>query len=80
MPVKGVAGNSRTCLSSSNGVNMDVTPPVLDIYSYMDAALTGMYEQAPVNYQASNSTIEVLWRFLDEESEIKVRFPLIVML
>ena len=53
---------------------MDITPPVLDFYFYMDVALTGLYEQAPVNYQASNSTIEVLWRFLDEESEIEVCF------
>ena len=70
--VKAVAGNCRTCSASSNGVNMDLTPPELDFYFYLDAASSGLSSQAPVKYQASNSTIQVIWRFVDDESEIQV--------
>ena len=69
-----MAGNGKTCSASSNGVNMDLTPPELDFYFYLDAASTGLSSQAPVQYQASNSTIQIFWRFVDVESEIQVGF------
>ena len=70
--VQAVAANGKTCKASSNGVSMDVSPPELDFYFYLDASQTGIKSEAPTRYQSSKSTIHVVWTFLDLESEIQV--------
>ena len=80
LTVKAVAGNGKTCSASSNGINMDLTPAKLDFYFYLDVASSDLTSEAPVEYQASNSTIQVFWRFIDDESEIQVGLIILICL
>ena len=70
--VEAVAGNGRTTSASSNGIYIDITPPIFDIQFYLDATKTDVNDLQPVTHQASNTTIKSYWNFIDEESEIKV--------
>lgn len=55
-------------MSSSNGVTIDITPPVLvSSIEHFDISFS---EEEPVRFQGNNNTISARWRFRDEESGI----------
>ena len=58
--------------ASSNGFYIDDTPADLDVFIYTDVNLND-YE--PVWFQSSNTTIKVLWSFIDMQSMVKVQPP-----
>ncbi|XP_072033446.1 LOW QUALITY PROTEIN: uncharacterized protein [Amphiura filiformis] len=72
--VQAVAGNGKVAVASSNGVNMDITPPRLDYYFYLDVTQSGLLQQAPTKFQASSNTIRAFWGFVDDESEIQAYY------
>ena len=67
--VKCVLGNGQEASSSSNGFYIDDTPAKLDVLFYVDINRNA-YE--PTEFQSSNSTIKVLWSFIDMQSQVKV--------
>ncbi|XP_033637723.1 uncharacterized protein LOC117298529 [Asterias rubens] len=71
LTVKCVLGNGQEASSSSNGFYIDDTPAKLDVLFYVDI---NRNEYEPTQFQSSNSTIQVLWSFLDTQSQIKEHY------
>ncbi|XP_071798137.1 uncharacterized protein [Asterias amurensis] len=71
MTVKCVIGNGKEAISSSNGFYVDDTPAKLDVFFYIDI---NRNEYEPTKFQSSNSTIKVLWSFIDLQSQIKEHY------
>ncbi|XP_033637389.1 uncharacterized protein LOC117298318 isoform X2 [Asterias rubens] len=71
LTVKCVLGNGQEASSSSNGFYIDDTPAKLDVLFYVDINRNA-YE--PTEFQSSNSTIKVLWSFIDMQSQVKEHY------
>ena len=73
--VRVVLGSGLTAEASSDGLYIDMTPPVFDpdIMSSIYIDVT-QGEFIPVKYQASSDTIKAYWYCSDEESLIKVNY------
>ncbi|XP_022103297.1 uncharacterized protein LOC110986025 [Acanthaster planci] len=69
--VKSFLGNGKSVSASSNGFYIDDTRPELDVFFYVDVNVN-QYE--PASFQSSESTISVLWSFVDTESMIKEQY------
>lgn len=72
--VRATSGSGASTVSSSDGFNVDISPPEfdqelmsLDIYFDVDQG-----ESTPVRFQQSNSTIKAIWKCNDDESDIVV--------
>ncbi|XP_038050876.1 uncharacterized protein LOC119724026 [Patiria miniata] len=71
LTVKSFLGNGKTAIASSNGFYVDDTPAQLDLFFYVDLNVN---QYQPTSFQSSNSTISVLWRFIDMESLVKENY------
>ena len=67
--VKSFLGNGQSVTASSNGFYVDDTPAELDVFFYVDVNVN---EFEPTSFQSSESTISVLWSFIDRDSMVKV--------
>ncbi|XP_048258679.1 uncharacterized protein LOC124137747 [Haliotis rufescens] len=69
LTVKAVLGSGTEAISSSDGFNIDASPPLFDtdVMLYIDVAQGNF---TPVTYQGSNDTIKAIWKCNDNESEI----------
>ncbi|XP_046547054.1 uncharacterized protein LOC124257108 [Haliotis rubra] len=69
IPVKAVLGSGTEAVSSSDGFNIDTSPPLFDpdLMLYIDVTQGNF---TPVTYQGSNDTIKAIWKCNDNESEI----------
>ncbi|XP_078585863.1 uncharacterized protein LOC144867674 [Branchiostoma floridae x Branchiostoma japonicum] len=67
LTVRAVAGSGRVATASSNGIYIDVTPPVVENLFHVDLSWS---PDEPTSYQGDNSTIAVRWEGYDIESEI----------
>jgi hypothetical protein len=69
--VKAVLGSGNEIVSSSNGFNIDLTPPEFDeeVMIYIDVR---QGEFTPSDFQGSNNTIKAIWLCNDDKNEIKV--------
>jgi hypothetical protein len=67
LTVKAVAASGRITVSSSNGVVIDITPPLFVSIEHID---TDWKENEPAIYQKSNNSIAARWKFIDPESFI----------
>ncbi|XP_078616233.1 uncharacterized protein LOC144884654 [Branchiostoma floridae x Branchiostoma japonicum] len=65
--VKAVSGSGREVLSSSNGVNIDVTPPDIQDLYHVDMSWD---DEEISDFQGSNSTIAVRYKAFDSESQV----------
>ncbi|XP_035697946.1 uncharacterized protein LOC118431004 isoform X1 [Branchiostoma floridae] len=65
--VKAVSGSGRVVMSSSNGVNIDVTPPDIQKIYHVDMSWD---DEEISDFQGSNSTIAVRYRAFDRESQV----------
>ncbi|XP_066289112.1 uncharacterized protein [Branchiostoma lanceolatum] len=65
--VKSVSGSGRLVLSSSNGVNIDVSPPDIQEIYHVDMSWD---DKEISEYQGSNSTIAVRYKAFDRESQV----------
>ncbi|CAH1239174.1 HEG1 [Branchiostoma lanceolatum] len=65
--VKAVSGSGRLLLSSSNGVNIDVTPPDIQEIYHVDMSWD---DEEISKFQGSNSTIAVRYKAFDRESQV----------
>ncbi|XP_038062441.1 uncharacterized protein LOC119732930 [Patiria miniata] len=68
LTVKTFLGNGKSVSASSNGFYVDDTPAQLDLFFYLDVNVN---ESVPTSFQSSDSTISVLWSFIDMESMVK---------
>ncbi|XP_078658230.1 uncharacterized protein LOC144903713 [Branchiostoma floridae x Branchiostoma belcheri] len=67
LTVRAVAGSGRAAIASSNGIYIDVTPPVIENLFHVDLSWS---PDEPTRYQGDNSTIAVYWEAYDKESEV----------
>ncbi|XP_046562952.1 uncharacterized protein LOC124271845 [Haliotis rubra] len=69
LTVKAVLGSGTEAVSSSDGFNIDTSPPLFDtdVMLYIDVTQGNF---TPVTYQGSNDTIKAVWKCNDNESEI----------
>ncbi|XP_066299088.1 uncharacterized protein [Branchiostoma lanceolatum] len=67
LTVRAVAGSGRAAIASSNGIYIDVTPPVIENLFHVDLSWSA---DEPTSYQGDNSTIAVYWEAYDTESEV----------
>ncbi|XP_019624877.1 PREDICTED: uncharacterized protein LOC109470382 isoform X2 [Branchiostoma belcheri] len=67
LTVRAVAGSGRAAIASSNGIYIDVTPPVIENLFHVDLSWS---PDEPTSYQGDNSTIAVYWEAYDKESEV----------
>ncbi|XP_066298079.1 uncharacterized protein [Branchiostoma lanceolatum] len=67
LTVRAVAGSGRAAIASSNGIYIDVTPPVIENLFHVDLSWS---PDEPTSYQGDNSTIAVYWEAYDTESEV----------
>ncbi|XP_048258717.1 uncharacterized protein LOC124137708 isoform X1 [Haliotis rufescens] len=69
LTVKAVLGSGTEAVSSSDGFNIDTSPPLFDtdVMLYIDVTQGNF---TPVTYQGSNDTIKAIWKCNDDESEI----------
>ena len=68
MTVQAITASGRDVTSSSNGVTIDITPPVLvSAIEHFDVSFS---EDEPVRFQGNNNTISAKWRFQDEQSDV----------
>ncbi|XP_078621329.1 uncharacterized protein LOC144887805 [Branchiostoma floridae x Branchiostoma japonicum] len=65
--IKAVSGSGRFALSSSDGVYIDVTPPVFESLYHVDLAWS---EDEQSDFQGTNSTIAIRWEAYDIESQV----------
>ncbi|XP_066275501.1 uncharacterized protein [Branchiostoma lanceolatum] len=65
--VKAVSGSGRVVYSSSNGVNIDVTPPEIQQIYHVDMSWD---DEEISEFQGSNSTIAVRYKAFDRESQV----------
>uniref|UniRef100_A0ABM0M0H6 Uncharacterized protein LOC100366953 n=1 Tax=Saccoglossus kowalevskii TaxID=10224 RepID=A0ABM0M0H6_SACKO len=68
LTVKGVTGSGRSAVASSNGVIIDVTPPVIADLYHVDMSWS---DSEPTEYQSSNTTIAARWEVYDIGSQVK---------
>ncbi|XP_078658229.1 uncharacterized protein LOC144903712 [Branchiostoma floridae x Branchiostoma belcheri] len=67
LTVRAVAGSGRAAIASSNGIYIDVTPPIIENLFHVDLSWS---PDEPTSYQGDNSTIAVYWEAYDKESEV----------
>ncbi|KAI8519526.1 hypothetical protein Bbelb_027830 [Branchiostoma belcheri] len=67
LTVRALAGSGRAATASSNGIYIDVTPPVIENLFHVDMSWS---PDEPTSYQGDNSTIAVYWEAYDKESEV----------
>ena len=60
-------GSGRQVVASSDGVYLDVTPPVIEELFNIDV---NWKETQPIMFQSSNSTIAVQWIADDKETQV----------
>lgn len=66
--VEGVAASGRGVISTSNGVTMDTTPPVLtSAIRHFDVSFSQL---EAVRFQGNNDTVLARWIFRDEQSGV----------
>ncbi|XP_070572594.1 uncharacterized protein [Ptychodera flava] len=68
LTVKAITGSGRSATMSSNGVLVDVTPPIIEEIYHVDMDWS---DTEPTEYQSSNSTIAVNWDGYDIGSQVK---------
>ncbi|XP_070572595.1 uncharacterized protein [Ptychodera flava] len=68
LTIKAITGSGRSAVKSSNGVMVDVTPPIIEDIYHVDVDWS---ETEPTEFQSSNSTIAVNWDGYDIGSQIK---------
>ncbi|XP_078575700.1 uncharacterized protein LOC144861602 [Branchiostoma floridae x Branchiostoma japonicum] len=67
LTVRAVAGSGRIATASSNGIYIDITPPIVENLFHVDLSWS---PDEPTSYQGDNSTIAVYWEGYDIESEV----------